>query len=293
MCITFFYIPKNQNEKFILSFNRDEGMKKKTSILNYFEEDTNILAGRDLEGKGTWCGINKSTGIVAFLTNYDTQNYHDISDIKYGRGNLTYRFLKSEFGSCSHETINQKIYEGMNTILKELNQYNAFNLVIGSLVTNTFYYICNPYNQKLNITPKPQLLEQGKAYGLTNTDIHTLWPKTEYGLKIFNEILLKYQNNSENVNNIEQNHYVQDQSIIEDLQKLMFDQTIFNEDPESESPILVKQYFSKYCKKERGTVSSCYIVIDSKLKGIYQELYMVKEDFTQLIADPIKTVFYL
>ncbi|KAL4437750.1 hypothetical protein ABPG74_012425 [Tetrahymena malaccensis] len=292
MCVTFFYIPKNQNEKFILSFNRDEAMKKKTSTLNYFEEDTNILAGRDLEGKGTWCGINKSTGIVAFLTNYDTQNYHDITDIKYGRGNLTYRFLKSEFGSCSRETINEKIYEELNEILKELNQYNAFNLVIGSLVTNSFYYICNPYNKKQKITPKPELLEQGKAYGLTNTDIHTLWPKTEHGLKIFNQILLKHLNNSQSESSIEQNQ-VKDVSIIEDLQKLMFDQTIFYEDPESESPILVKQYFSKYCNKERGTVSSCYIILDNKLKGVYQELYMVKENFTQLIADPIKTVFYL
>ncbi|KAL4483807.1 hypothetical protein ABPG72_006182 [Tetrahymena utriculariae] len=292
MCITFFYIPKNQNEKFILCFNRDEGMRKKTSILNYFEEDTNILAGRDLEGKGTWCGINKSTGIVAFLTNYDTQNYHDITDIKYGRGNLTYRFLKSEFGSCSSEAINQKIQDGLNEILKELNQYNAFNLVIGNLTTNNFYYICNPYSKKQKITPKPHLLEQGKAYGLTNTDIYTLWPKTEYGLKIFNQILLKYSNNSQNGQSIEQNQ-VKDLQIIEDLQKLMFDQTIFNEDPESESPILVKQYLSKYSNKERGTVSSCYIILDNQLKGICQELYMVKEDFTQLIADPVKTVFYL
>lgn len=53
MCITFFYIPtSNTNEKFILSFNRDENLRKKTSVLGFYEEDPNIVGGRDLEGKG-------------------------------------------------------------------------------------------------------------------------------------------------------------------------------------------------------------------------------------------------
>ncbi len=55
------------------------------------------MAGRDLEGKGTWLGINKKTNIIAFLTNYNCEKWHDITDLKYGRGNLTHRFLKTEF----------------------------------------------------------------------------------------------------------------------------------------------------------------------------------------------------
>jgi len=42
--------------------------------LHNFSEDQNILGGRDLEGKGTWLGLNVKTNIIAFLTNYDTES---------------------------------------------------------------------------------------------------------------------------------------------------------------------------------------------------------------------------
>lgn len=54
MCLTLFYIPDNESKMpFIMSFNRDESLTKQTSPLGYFEEDPNIIAGRDLEGRGT------------------------------------------------------------------------------------------------------------------------------------------------------------------------------------------------------------------------------------------------
>lgn len=55
MCLTFFYLPlksEKKQEKFLFAFNRDENMLKKTRPLHSFEEDPNIIAGRDLEGKG-------------------------------------------------------------------------------------------------------------------------------------------------------------------------------------------------------------------------------------------------
>lgn len=53
MCITFFYIPEiNTANRFVSAFNRDESVTKLTCTLGPFEDDTNIIAGRDLEGKG-------------------------------------------------------------------------------------------------------------------------------------------------------------------------------------------------------------------------------------------------
>jgi uncharacterized protein with NRDE domain len=45
--------------KFFFAFNRDERLDKKTKPINFFDEDSNIIGGRDLEGKGTWLGMNK------------------------------------------------------------------------------------------------------------------------------------------------------------------------------------------------------------------------------------------
>lgn len=42
------------------------------------------------------------------------------------------------------------------------------------------YYICSELGLK-----EPTLLKSGTMYGLCNTDLETLWPKTKYGLGLF------------------------------------------------------------------------------------------------------------
>lgn len=33
----------------------------------------------------------------------------------------------------------------MSKIMKEKDEYNAFNIIVGNFTTNNFYYICNKY----------------------------------------------------------------------------------------------------------------------------------------------------
>jgi hypothetical protein len=48
------------------------------------------------------------------------------------------RFLKTEF-----KNTDENILKELNSILEEKEKFNAFNLVVGSLITMNFYYICN------------------------------------------------------------------------------------------------------------------------------------------------------
>ena len=71
MCICFFYINNNDKQKprFVLYFNREENKERQTIPLSYFENNKEIIGGRDVSGGGTWLGLNKITKNISFLTN--------------------------------------------------------------------------------------------------------------------------------------------------------------------------------------------------------------------------------
>ena len=88
MCVVFLYIrtPKLPGEEAIdcpyaavIAVNRDEGYTRDTARLHWWPQDARedprecrrdwqILAGRDGEGGGTWCGVSRD-GRFAVLTN--------------------------------------------------------------------------------------------------------------------------------------------------------------------------------------------------------------------------------
>ncbi len=70
MCITFIKITPNQRIKFVLGFNREVSMERPTKPLHRWEEDTNIVGGRDMIGYGSCLAVNTLTGNIAILTNY-------------------------------------------------------------------------------------------------------------------------------------------------------------------------------------------------------------------------------
>ena len=68
MCIVL--IAKNTMKDFplIILANRDEYFERETQSLGLWRKNTEILAGMDLRGGGTWLGVTNS-GKVAALTN--------------------------------------------------------------------------------------------------------------------------------------------------------------------------------------------------------------------------------
>ncbi len=93
MCLAFFTVNHNIY-KLALVFNREERTNRPTRMLDYFEEDPNILGGRDLESGGSWLSVNVQTGNVAFLTNYSALPKKEGT---VSRGSLVYSFVSSEF----------------------------------------------------------------------------------------------------------------------------------------------------------------------------------------------------
>jgi uncharacterized protein with NRDE domain len=74
MCITFFFIPTSTQVQvkdwpFLLFFNREENIFRKTIPVQSLKSDQNILCARDLWRGGTWLALNKKTKNFAFLTN--------------------------------------------------------------------------------------------------------------------------------------------------------------------------------------------------------------------------------
>lgn len=74
----------------VVAANRDEFHSRPSAPAAFWREPAGLLAGRDLEGQGTWLGVTRS-GRFAAVTNY--RGAHDPKALE-SRGLLTKRFLE-------------------------------------------------------------------------------------------------------------------------------------------------------------------------------------------------------
>lgn len=157
MCLCLFAINEHDEFPFILIANRDEFRKRPAAKANFWEDHPKVLAGRDLEGMGTWLGTNKA-GKIAFLTNYRHPDY-------FGRKGPTRGTLVSDFlvGSDDGESYLKAI--------ENPKAYNGFNLVVGTAQKLFFYS---------NVENEIKAISSG-VHGLSNAFLDTSWPKVDDG----------------------------------------------------------------------------------------------------------------
>lgn len=182
MCLILFSWNNHPKYKLIVAANRDEFYARPSSQAQFWEENSSILAGRDLEAGGTWLGIEKS-GLFAAVT-----NYRDLSSIKetaISRGNLTKDFLESKFDPEDY----------LKKIATKKDQYNGFNLIVSDL--KKFYYYSNKEDRIKN-------LESG-IYGLSNHLLDSPWPKVENGKILFENIIKREEFTNEELFKLLQN----------------------------------------------------------------------------------------
>lgn len=168
MCLIFLSYKQNKEYPLIVLANRDEFYKRPTQSAHYWEENPNILAGKDLEGGGTWMGITKN-GYMAMLT-----NYRDIANIKPNaptRGKLVSDYLHGEFSAKEY----------LKALSKTGSSYNGYSLITGSF--NDPWYYSN-YDKKI------AQLGTG-LYGLSNALLNSKWPKVEAGKEELAPLLLE------------------------------------------------------------------------------------------------------
>jgi len=159
MCILFFAINQHPKYPVIICANRDEFHQRPTQMMHWWPEHDNqspILAGKDLQAGGTWLGLNQ-LGRFSALTNYRQPQLFDQQ--KRSRGELVLQAL---------EQSDEKI----TTLLdKSASHYNGFNLVFGQLNKLTCFD---------SVSKMQQPLTTG-FHSLCNGALDDVWPKMALG----------------------------------------------------------------------------------------------------------------
>jgi uncharacterized protein with NRDE domain len=166
MCLIFLSLNQHPNYKLIVAANRDEFYERKTATADFWSDHPEILGGRDLEAGGTWMAMNRS-GKISMIT-----NYRDLKNLKPkapSRGKLVSDYLLDD--------ISPEHY--LNKIAPNKDQYNGFNLVVGS--SKELWYLSN-------YKPGVEKVADGN-HGLSNALLDTPWPKVVAGKKKFESII--------------------------------------------------------------------------------------------------------
>lgn len=172
MCLINLHLKGHPIYKFILAANRDEAYDRPTKEAHFWQDNPNLLAGRDLRLMGTWMGITKN-GRFAALTNY--RDPLRIQDDKRSRGEIIQNYLIS--------SIDPEMY--IKLIHQDREEYNGFNLLVGN-IDELFYYS--------NISTDSHKLDPG-THSVSNHLLNTPWPK----VKTAKQQLADYVRTKENI----------------------------------------------------------------------------------------------
>ena len=172
------FIAVNQHKDYplIIAANRDEFYARPTAASSFWSSNNNLLAGRDLQANGTWMGVTRN-GRIAALTNIrDPKSTRD--DVQ-SRGSLVTEWL-------TNDTINQSHY--LDILKSTRTNFNGYNLLFGHMTQLQVYN---------NFTNVSTILESG-VYGLSNSNIHTPWPKVHRGVNVLKGYINEHRTIDEN-----------------------------------------------------------------------------------------------
>jgi len=165
MCLILLAYHVHPSYRLILAANRDEFYERPSLPADFWEDQQNVLAGRDLKEGGAWLGITKE-GKFAAVT-----NYRDPSAFKSNapsRGKLVSHYLIGKQNAGGY----------LEDVSSQADKYNGFNLLIGD-DNDLFVFSSNGEKQKLN----PGI------YGLSNHNLNTPWPKVSRGKRLLKSTL--------------------------------------------------------------------------------------------------------
>jgi uncharacterized protein with NRDE domain len=166
MCLILFAYKVHPIYNLIVAANRDEFYNRPTASVHFWEDTPEILAGRDLEKRGTWMGVT-TKGRFSALTNY--RDPKESTEGKKSRGELV----------ASALMYHHNIKEYLQSLTNIRHQYPGYNLLAGN--QHDLYYYSNVANRLENIKPG--------IHGVSNHFLNTHWPKVEKGKQELAEIL--------------------------------------------------------------------------------------------------------
>ena len=171
MCLILFALQQHDDYPLIVIANRDEYYARPTQAAHWWP-DLNILAGRDLEARGTWMGVNKN-GHFAAVTNVREANG---VQARLSRGKLTRDFLSSSEPAESFLT----------NLEPTADSYAGFNLIVGD--SSGLYFYSNRHAGIRCIPPG--------IYGVSNGLFDEAWPKLISGKQALTATLKTSLDNS-------------------------------------------------------------------------------------------------
>lgn len=127
MCLILVGWKTHRDYSLVVAANRDEFHARPAVTAAFWPDHPQILAGRDLQARGTWLGIARN-GRFASVTNY--RGGHDPSAAE-SRGALVTGFLLSSVSSESFSS----------AIDKKKNSYSGFNLLLAD--RNELWWLSN------------------------------------------------------------------------------------------------------------------------------------------------------
>lgn len=154
MCLAAIAWQSHPRYRLVLAANRDEFHARPTLPINLWPDREGLLAGRDLQGGGTWLGLHRS-GRFGLITNFRDRVSPPQAPT---RGELVPDFLDSP-----------ETPEGyLAPLAASAQRYAGFNLLLGDL--QNLWYASNRHPE----FAKP--LTAG-VYALSNHLLDTPWPK--------------------------------------------------------------------------------------------------------------------
>jgi uncharacterized protein with NRDE domain len=171
MCLILFAYQVHPVYPLIVAANRDEFFNRPTAPAHCWEDDPEIIAGRDLEKMGTWMGVT-TFGRLSALTNY--RNPRESVEGKRSRGELVTGALKTD-----------NLQGFMELLEQNKEAYPGYNLLAGDV--NELYYYSNRGDGLHKLAPG--------IYGMSNHLLNTDWPKVKKGKESLAKIIGSNQEN--------------------------------------------------------------------------------------------------
>jgi uncharacterized protein with NRDE domain len=157
MCLIAWNWQPDRATPLLLLANRDEFYARPALPLHWWGPATNgaeVLAGKDLQGGGTWLGVSRS-GCLAALTNY--RSAEPLRTDTPSRGELVAAFLQGELDAPTY----------LEQLAQRCSNYNPFNLLVFD-----GHQLMGLESRNARV-----LRKQAGVGAVSNADFQTPWPK--------------------------------------------------------------------------------------------------------------------
>lgn len=166
MCLIVIAWRMSADYPLVVAANRDELFERPTAPASFWEDAPHVLAGRDLQARGTWMGVTRSLRFSAVTSIREPDKFNPEAP---SRGLLVSEFLT---GRRRPDTY-------LRSVSRQAKLYNGFNLLAAD--RDALYYYSNR-------GPAPVELPPG-IYGLSNDLIDVPWPKLGAAKSFFGNAL--------------------------------------------------------------------------------------------------------